>query len=238
MKINENKIILMLLGILTGIIITSLFLKSGKHSTIFLTYNQYQRMGIEEIELKSEIKGLYNEINDSEIKLRNYNGSSGKTKSVLDTMSKELETARLFSGASNVQGPGIKVTVNDRHNYTNSDDVMDYITHNSDLLLLISELKNAGAEAISINGKRIINTTSITCEGPAIAVNGEYIVPPFVILAIGDPSAMQYVLSLPESHYQEMKLRGLYLKVEKENIVKIDGIERNNNLKYMKQSKQ
>ena len=238
MKISKNKIFLMLLGILTGIIITSLFLKSGKHPTVFLTFEQYQKLSIEEIELKSEIKGLCNDINNSEIKLSKYNGSTEKNKSVIDTMRKELDTALLFSGASDVKGPGIKVTVDDRHDYSSSDDVMDYITHNSDLMQLVDELKNAGAEAVSINGKRIINTTSITCEGPAIAVNGEYIVPPFVILAIGDPNAMQYVLSLPESHYQEMKIRGLYLKVEKEDIVKISGINRNFNLKYMKQSKQ
>lgn len=238
MNINKNKIFLMLLGILTGIIITSLFVKSGKHPTVFLTFEQYQKLSIEEIELKSEIKGLYSDINNSEIKLNKYNGSSEKTKSVIDTMKSELYTVELFSGASDVSGQGIKVTVNDSHNYSNSDDIMDYITHNSDLMQLVDELKNAGAEAISINGKRIINTTSITCEGPAIAVNGEYIVPPFEILAIGDPSAMQYVLSLPESHYQEMKLRGLYLKIEKEDTVKINGIKRNFNLKYMKQSKQ
>ena len=43
----------------------------------------------------------------------------------------------------------------------------------ADLLSVVNELKNAGAEAISINGQRIISSTSITCAGNVANINGE-----------------------------------------------------------------
>ena len=49
------------------------------------------------------------------------------------------------------------------------------LVHYDDLLQVVNALNNAGAEAISINGQRVITTTAITCEGNVIKVNGEKI---------------------------------------------------------------
>lgn len=47
------------------------------------------------------------------------------------------------------------------------------VVHNSDLIAIVNILKHANAEAISINGQRIISTSAITCEGSVIKINGE-----------------------------------------------------------------
>ena len=51
-------------------------------------------------------------------------------------------------------------------------------------------MKNAGAEAISINGQRLVNTTAISCDGNVIVVNGEKISSPIEIKAIGLPELL------------------------------------------------
>lgn len=237
MKFDEGKVLLMLTGILSGIVLSVFIVNTSTKPTVILTYQQYQKYNIEANELRSELKGLYKDMNDLDKKLKKYNSSSEKNKSVMDTLKKELHDVRLFYGSSKVEGPGLRITVDDRHDYIDNEEIMDYITHNSDLLRVVNELKNAGAEAISINGKRFFNKTAITCEGPVIMVNGEFIVPPFEILAIGDPEALQYSLSLPESHIAEMKSRGLFLKIEKKDSITIDGINHTNIIRYMKQSK-
>lgn len=61
----------------------------------------------------------------------------------------------------------------------------------------MNELKNAGAEAISINDQRLVSTSSITCDGNVISVNGEKISSPFIIKAIGNASFMNSALSRP-----------------------------------------
>lgn len=66
----------------------------------------------------------------------------------------------------------------------------DLVVHNTDLLSIVNELKNAGAEAIEINGQRVIDNTAITCEGNIIMVNGERVGSPFTINAIGSPELL------------------------------------------------
>ncbi len=64
------------------------------------------------------------------------------------------------------------------------------IVHDYDLQLVVNELTASGAEAIAINGQRVISRTAIRCVGPTIMVNNVPIVPPFEILAVGDPGTL------------------------------------------------
>ena len=65
----------------------------------------------------------------------------------------------------------------------------------SNLLIIVNALKLAGAEAISINDQRIINMSDIVDIGSVdasfIKVNGQRILSPYVIKAIGDPTYME-----------------------------------------------
>ena len=69
---------------------------------------------------------------------------------------------------------------------------------------IVSELTNAGAEAISINDQRIVNTTCITCAGNVISINGQKVSSPFVIKAIGNPE-MLYGINRPGGYIQFME---------------------------------
>lgn len=234
MKFDEGKLLLLLSGILTGVVITSFLVNSAISPTNFMTYEQYENMSMQANELHLEIKGLHREIDDLTTKLRRYESSGQRNKSVVDTLKYELDESRLIYGTTTVNGPGIKLTINDRHSkQVDNIDLMFNITHNTDLLYIVNDLKNAGAEAISINDKRIIGNTSITCEGPIIMINGEYIVPPFEILAIGDPDALEFALNLPESHYKDLELRKLHLLIEKKKKMSINPVDNINKIKYI-----
>ena len=82
------------------------------------------------------------------------------------------------------------------------------IIHYDDLQWVINELKNAGAEAIEVNGQRIINTTAITCEGNIIKVNGERIGSPFTIKAIGSQSLLYGALERAGSWLDQIRNDG------------------------------
>ena len=71
-------------------------------------------------------------------------------------------------GTTNLVGQGIEMVIEDdptatKNNISLLDDISYHIVHDADLRVIVNELKNAGAEAISINGQRIVNTTAITC---------------------------------------------------------------------------
>ena len=72
----------------------------------------------------------------------------------------------------------------------------DYIVHDSDIRTVINELWIAGAEAVSINGQRVVATTGIRCPGPVTQINGVPTAPPYVIKAIGPSDTLEGALKL------------------------------------------
>lgn len=95
----------------------------------------------------------------------------------------ELE---LLSGARTVRGPGIVITVDDTSGSPGKGHVLD-----SDLSILANGLRQAGAEAIAVNGRRLTTLTAIRSAGSAITVDYISLSPPYTVEAIGNPRALQ-----------------------------------------------
>jgi len=87
------------------------------------------------------------------------------------------------SGFGPVEGPGVRVTVDDS---PSGELVVD-----RDLRPLVNGLWDAGAEAISINGQRLTSRSAIRNTSDAIQVNSRPLSPPYVIQAIGDPLTLE-----------------------------------------------
>ncbi len=103
----------------------------------------------------------------------------------------EEEVLKL-AGLTPVTGPGIRITVTDATRRRNRPLKTErLIVHERDLLMIRNELFAAGAEAMSINGNRIVAVTEIRCIGPAISINGRNTVPPYVVDATGDPEVLK-----------------------------------------------
>lgn len=102
----------------------------------------------------------------------------------------EIEELKFYNGFTDVRGPGIMLRVSDSKSEDQSIDIMDKIVHDVDITVLLNDLKNAGAEAIDVNGKRIINISEVVCAGPILKINGEGVPSPFVIRAIGDQETL------------------------------------------------
>ena len=141
-----------------------------------------------ESELKLELtnwNGKYNEINEryQEVvakiqEYRNERVSDEKTAQLLHTELKQLNEAL---GKTDVEGEGIEVILRETDNEEISKINAD------DLLVIVNALKLAGAEAISINDERIINMSDIvTINDTFVKVNGQRILAPYIIKAIGN----------------------------------------------------
>ena len=132
--------------------------------------------------------------------LENERENASKKSNNSSETEKELKIANAVIGTTEVTGKGIIVTLSDNKNVSSDniellDNISNYLIHDSDLLRIVNELKNAGAEAISINEERITNQTSITCDGNVILVNGNKISSPFIIKASGRVSLKNLHLS-------------------------------------------
>ena len=96
-----------------------------------------------------------------------------------------IERLEARTGLAAVTGPGLRITVDDAPDGDVTQQVRD-----SDLAALVDGLWNAGAEAISVNGKRLTNLTAFDNVGPAIHIGITPLVPPYTILVVGDPDTL------------------------------------------------
>lgn len=173
--------------------------------------NAYETLETKEDEL--------NELRDSvSSKDNNYSGLSNK-----------LYNYNMLLGNTEVIGKGIIITLEDGDSTVIKGFAKDYIVHDGDILEIVNALKNAGAEAISVNGQRIINTTGITCAGNVILINGEKIGAPFVIRAIGAPNSLYSGVKIPGGYLSIVEDAGVQVKIEqvdKETIIipKYEGV--------------
>ncbi len=191
---------------------------------------------------KEKYDDAYSDLEKAEKKLETQRQQATQRGDKSSESEKELKIANSIIGTIDVAGKGIVVTVADNKNVTNDsisilDNISNYLIHDTDLLTLVNELKNAGAEAISINDERITNLTSITCDGNVILINGNKISSPFKIKAIGSQEALLGAIQRPGGFLAQLKKFGLVSSVTKQNkitIYKYNGIM---DYKYMRNQK-
>ncbi len=116
---------------------------------------------------------------------------------VIEGLLSDTEKYKLLTGAMDVHGPGIEITIKDpviTDEYQDDFSVITY--HYEELLNLVNKLKEAGAEAISINEHRLVQTSEISLAGKNININGSATAPPYHVKAIGNPTTMENALSI------------------------------------------
>ncbi|CAM3831697.1 DUF881 domain-containing protein [Alicyclobacillus pomorum] len=126
----------------------------------------------------------------------------------LSQMRQKLEDERILAGMTAVQGPGVRVTLMDGTSPAGAD-TEQYLTHDWDVRSVINELFTAGAEAVSINGYRVVATSGVFCTGPVVKVNDHRIGAPFDIEAIGDPQVLKSALTLQGGILDQLRGRGV-----------------------------
>ena len=166
------------------------------------------------INLNSELDSLEAERNELKNRLDLLEQSSQDEQ--IAALRAELNSVRTFAGLTAVKGKGIYVQVN----FTERTNVN--IIQNR-LLLLINELRACGAQAISINGVRILAMTEIrVVSDQYISVNARQLIAPYEIYAIGDAQNLYNGISMGGSGigYQINELSGASCKwFIQENIV-------------------
>ena len=145
----------------------------------------------EENNLRAEVL-RYKEKYDNKYKeLEKERQNATKDNSELEEKESEITVGNKMIGLTDVTGAGVIVTLSDSKKDSSSVlNPSSLLVHDVDILSVVNELKNAGAEAISINDQRIVPTTGISCGGNIIDINGEKVGAPFVIKAIGLPEQL------------------------------------------------
>lgn len=118
----------------------------------------------------------------------------------LSAMRKRAEQLAGTAGLEAMHGPGLVVTLTDAQRDANgrfprdaSPD--DLVVHQQDIAAVLNAVWSAGAEAVQMQDQRITATSAPRCVGNTLLLEGRTYSPPYVVTAIGDPTAMQAALA-------------------------------------------
>ena len=116
-------------------------------------------------------------------------------------LQRQVEALRTPAGFDAVRGPALAVELRDApkeeaQRAVDSGDVTadQLVVHQQDIQAVVNALWAGGAEAMTLQGQRVISTTGIKCVGNTVVLHGVPYAPPYSIAAIGDVTALQAAL--------------------------------------------
>jgi uncharacterized protein YlxW (UPF0749 family) len=136
--------------------------------------------------------------------------SAGLRSAELDRLERRVGELEMPAGLEAVEGPGVTVTLEDAPKQAQEDageDIKSAIVHQQDIQAVVNALWAGGAEAMTLQGQRVISTTGIKCVGNTVILHGVPYSPPYRISAIGDSADM--VGALGDSAYIQAYLDGV-----------------------------
>ena len=173
---------------------------------------------------KQKYENAYEKLEEKEKTLNSLREQVSNSDETHSGMSSKLARYNSLLGNTEVVGKGIIITVTDGDGSNlNSSWASDYIVHDGDLYEIVNSLKNAGAEAISINGQRITNMTDMMdISGTYILINSSPIKAPYIIDVIGNQEKIESTLNYNNSYITKIKSKGNNVDIYRIRNVKID----------------
>jgi len=162
------------------------------------------------------------EIADLRGQLQEYEKAAAEGRSAAAQTNRVLIEMRALVGLTPLEGPGITVELHDSPRALQpGEDPNKVILHYSDLYAVVAELWAAGAEAVAINGERIVTSTGINCVGTTILCNTKRMAPPYFITAIGDASRMATYVRRPGGALELLEAFDFPVNVGRKAVVQV-----------------
>jgi Uncharacterized protein conserved in bacteria len=219
MKKVNARISVMIVCIILGFILTSQFRNILNKNKIYNTGNA--DITVELKSLKSQKEALEKSVNDLQAKISEYEKTSADKSGRTDQMLEELNNTRLLIGQTDVKGQGVIVTLIPKTGLLGAPSEEGRI-NDRDIVILLNELRFAGAEALAVNDIRITAYSGIRNSGNYIMVNNDERILPMKkveIKAIGKKEDLQASLDLFQ---QATDFTGIFeMKVEPSDEISI-----------------
>ncbi|MFF6909858.1 DUF881 domain-containing protein [Streptomyces sp. NPDC012389] len=129
------------------------------------------------------------------------------------TLEKERQLG-ILAGTVAAHGPGITLTISDPSGAVAADKLLD----------TIQELRAAGAEAIEVNGVRVVANTYFAGGGGDIQVDGKKIEAPYEFKVIGKPQDLEPALNIPGGVVQTLEKEQATAVVERSDDIVVDAL--------------
>ncbi|SEP85455.1 Uncharacterized conserved protein YlxW, UPF0749 family [Streptomyces sp. yr375] len=188
---------------------------------------------------QEDLVRILDELDDRSQRLEDEKQGLEKQQQELENSSDQAEEARkqtvekekqlgILAGTVAAQGPGITMTIEDTKGTVKADMLLD----------AIQELRAAGAEAIQVNGVRVVAGTYLTDSGKSVSVDGNKINAPFRFKVIGNPQDLEPALNIPGGVVQNLEKEQATVTVERSDKIVVDALRAAKQPDYARSSAQ
>ncbi|MCH5674640.1 DUF881 domain-containing protein [Streptomyces gilvus] len=188
---------------------------------------------------QEDLVRILDELDDRTQRLDDEKQGLEKQRQELENSSDQAEEARkqtiekerqlgILAGTVAAQGPGITMTIEDAKGAVEADSLLD----------TIQELRAAGAEAIQVNGVRVVASTYFTDSGKSVTVDGNKINAPYRFKVIGKPADLEPALNIPGGVVQTLEKEQATVTVERSNKIVVDALRAAKQPDYARSSSQ
>ena len=182
-----------------------------------------------------EVREKYDEIAET---LKKYNEESSTDNETKKNLEVELNNLEMILGRTDVEGEGVIITLSEKAEFELSENEEIFPISAEDLIYIVNYLKDAGAEAISINDERIVNTTHIVDVEKSIKINGRYLrTNTYIIKAIGYSQYLESSIFGKGGYVEELSITGIKAETQKSNKVVIPKYNGEFETKYVEEVK-
>ncbi|MFJ5533178.1 DUF881 domain-containing protein [Streptomyces sp. NPDC093261] len=171
--------------------------------------------------LQDEKQGL----EDQRAELEN---SSNRAEEARKQTAEKEKQLGILAGTVAAQGPGITMTIGDTKGTVQADMLLDSI----------QELRAAGAEAIEVNGVRVVASTYLSDFGKSVSVDGNKITQPYRFKVIGKPQDLEPALNIPGGVVQTLEKEQATVTVERSTKIVVDALRAAKQPDYARSSSQ
>lgn len=191
-----------------------------------------------QVQLESEQKKndeLYKQLLNYKDEINEFSKKAEESGGYAAILSKKLEQLELISGYAAVTGPGITVKLSDADKAASqSMNDNNYIIHDEDILKVVNELWDAGAEAIDLNGERLVATSEIRCTGSTVSINNSRYAAPYIITAIGNAKEMEDALRMRGGVVDSLKIWNISCDITRQPELTVPAYGGSTELRYAK----
>lgn len=174
-------------------------------------------------DLNAEADALGRQVADLRLRVVRYRDAVGRDDLALQDARKALRDLQVLAGTTEVVGPGIVLTIQDPGTRMTWETVLD----------LVQELRDGGAEAMEVNGMRLVASSWFGAADGGVVVDGELVVPPYRFSAIGTPGGLREALGIPGGTLSVIEAQpGVAVEIEEEDELLLAALQRETTFRY------
>lgn len=221
----KNKKVPTVLGVVCCVLVIAIFAQmktvNDMENSVGSSWSSNSELIDEVLKEQEKYNKLFEQLERAEERLEEVRKEATAGNQEATEAEKELKENNILLGLTDVKGEGIIIKLDDNRNVEGDElNVSQYLVHEEDLLQIVNELFNAGAEAISINDHRVTNTTAIRCDGNIIRVNDQVITVPITIKAICSKAILNTLIR-PGGYLELLEEQGVIWEIEPKDEITI-----------------